>query len=78
MDLDRARNLVAAGNISVVLAQDRDSFARNPAYLYLLREEFGQHGTALRDLNDRDDESLAIRKLATSFGVGPSEFIDRE
>ncbi len=28
--------LVAAGSVSVVLAQDRDRFARYPAYLYLL------------------------------------------
>ncbi len=72
------RNLVAAGNVSVVLAQDRDSFARNPAYLYLLRQEFGQHGTALRDLNNCGDESLAILKLAAAFGAELSELVDRE
>src|SRR5215204_2236193 len=38
--MDRVRDLVAAGGVSVVLAQDRDRFAREPAYLYLLREEF--------------------------------------
>ena len=60
------------------LAQDRDRFARNPAYLYLLREEFGQHGTALRAPNDRGNESLAILKLAATFGVESSELVDRE
>ena len=30
--IDRVRDLVASGGISVVLAQDRDRFAREPAY----------------------------------------------
>jgi len=55
--MDRVRDLVAAGGVSVVLAQDRDRFARAPAYLFYLREEFADHGTALRTLNDRGDES---------------------
>lgn len=55
--MDRVRDLVAGGGVSVVLAQDRDRFAREPAYLYLLREEFAEHGTALKALNDRGDES---------------------
>src|ERR687897_369061 len=40
--MDRVRDLVAsgAGGVSVVLAQDRDRFAREPAYHYLLRREF--------------------------------------
>jgi site-specific DNA recombinase len=41
----------------VVLAQDRDRFAREPAYLYLLRREFEEHETKIRALNDRGDES---------------------
>jgi site-specific DNA recombinase len=55
--MDRVRDLVAAGGVSVVLAQDRDRFAREPAYLFYLREEFAKHQTALRALNDRGDES---------------------
>jgi site-specific DNA recombinase len=43
--LDRVRDLVNAGGVSMVLAQDRDRFAREPAYLYLLREELSHHGT---------------------------------
>src|ERR687894_1161429 len=35
--IDRVRDLVASGGVSVVLAQDRDRFAREPAYLYFLR-----------------------------------------
>src|SRR5215210_1473195 len=55
--MDRVRDLVAAGDVSVVLAQDRDRFAREPAYHYLLRREFEDHGTKIRALNDRGDES---------------------
>jgi site-specific DNA recombinase len=38
--MDRVRDLVTGGGVSVVLAQDRDRFAREPAYYYLLRREF--------------------------------------
>jgi site-specific DNA recombinase len=55
--MDRVRDLVAAGSVSLVLAQDRDRFAREPAYHYLLRREFEEHGTKIRALNDRGDES---------------------
>ena len=55
--MDRVRDLVAAKGVSVVLAQDRDRFAREPAYHYLLRKEFKEHGTKIRALNDRGDES---------------------
>ena len=55
--MDRVRDLVATGNVSVVLAQDRDRFAREPAYHYLLRREFEEHGTKIRALNDRGDDS---------------------
>jgi DNA invertase Pin-like site-specific DNA recombinase len=55
--MDLMRNLVAAGGVSAVLAQDRDRFAREPAYLSYLREAFGQHGCKLRALNDRSDDS---------------------
>ena len=55
--MDRVRDLVDTGGVSVVLAQDRDRFAREPAYHYLLRREFEEHGTKIRALNDRGDES---------------------
>ena len=55
--MDRVRDLVAAGGVSVVLAQDRDRFAREPAYAYLLKRELEEHGTKLRALNDRGDDS---------------------
>jgi site-specific DNA recombinase len=55
--MDRVRDLVAAGSVFVVLAQDRDRFAREPAYHYLLRREFEEYGTKIRALNDRGDDS---------------------
>jgi site-specific DNA recombinase len=55
--MDHVRDLVAAGNVAVVLAQDRDRFSREPAYTYLLRREFAEHGCELRSLNDRGDGS---------------------
>jgi site-specific DNA recombinase len=55
--MDRVRDLVAAGGVAVVLAQDRDRIAREPAYHYLLRREFEEHGTKIRAMNDRGDES---------------------
>ena len=42
--MDRVRDLVQNEGVSVVLAQDRDRFAREPAYHYLLKQEFGRNG----------------------------------
>jgi site-specific DNA recombinase len=55
--MDRVRDLVAAGGVSVVLAQDRDRFSREPAYSYLLKREFEEHGCILKALNDRGDDT---------------------
>src|SRR5215218_648764 len=55
--MDRVRDLVTAGGVSVVLAQDRDRFSREPAYTYLLKREFEEYGCKMRTLNDRGDES---------------------
>jgi site-specific DNA recombinase len=55
--LDHVRDLVAADGVSVVLAQDRDRYTREPAHHYLLREEFKEHGCKLKALNDRGDDS---------------------
>src|SRR5918998_715217 len=55
--MDQVRDLVAAGGVYVVLAQDRDRFAREPAYHYFLRREFEEHGCMLKALNDRGDDS---------------------
>ena len=45
------------GDVSVVLAQDRDRFAREPAYHYLLKREFEEHGAKVRAMNDRGDDT---------------------
>jgi site-specific DNA recombinase len=55
--MDRVRDLVATRGVSVVLAQDRDRFAREPAYHYLLKREFEEYGTKIRALNDRGEDS---------------------
>jgi len=55
--LDRVRELVREGDVAIVLAQDRDRFAREPAYHYLLRREFEEYGARMRALNDRGDNS---------------------
>jgi site-specific DNA recombinase len=55
--MDRVRDLVATSAVSVVLAQDRDRFSREPAHTYLLRREFKENGCTLKALNDRGDES---------------------
>ena len=55
--MDRVRDLVAAGGVAVVLSQDRDRFTREPAYHYLLKKDFQEHGCELRALNDRGDDS---------------------
>ena len=55
--MDRVRDLVAAGRVSVVFAQDRDRFAREPAHHYLLKKEFEEYGCKIRALNDQGDDS---------------------
>jgi site-specific DNA recombinase len=55
--LDTLRDVVSSGGIDLVLCQDRDRISREPAHVYLLREEFVAHGTALRSLSDRGDDS---------------------
>ena len=55
--MDRVRDLVAAGVITFVLAQDRDRLARKPAYHYLLHREFEEYSCKMRSLKDRGDDS---------------------
>src|SRR5918997_1898729 len=55
--LDRMRNLVATGGVSVVLAQDRDRFARGPAHGWILREELAKYDCKLCALNDHGNDS---------------------
>jgi site-specific DNA recombinase len=55
--IDRVRDLVAAGNVSVVLAQDVDRISREPWHYEYLRSWFADHGTQLRTLEDGSDGS---------------------
>jgi len=55
--MDLVRDRVQSGGIDLVLAQDRDRFARMPELVYLLKYEFAKHGCKLRALNDRGDGS---------------------
>ncbi len=50
-------DLVAAGGIDIVLAQDRDRFARDDDLLGWLRVHFKQYGTKLQALNDPEGDS---------------------
>ena len=50
--LDRVRELVETSGVDLVLAQDRDRFAREPAFHYLLETEFSKYGTKLAAIND--------------------------
>jgi site-specific DNA recombinase len=56
--MDRGRDLVAAGDVFVLLAQDRGRFARESAYRYLLRQEFDEHGTKMRAPSSRPSRKL--------------------
>lgn len=51
--MDRVRDLVATGIVSVVAIQDLDRLAREPAHYQLLRHEFGMKGCRLECLDDR-------------------------
>ena len=68
--LDRVRDLVAAGDVDVVLAQDRDRLARKVVLNGLLEEEFSKHGCKTKALNDYGDDSAEgalMRGIQTQF-----------
>ncbi|MBA3490930.1 MAG: recombinase family protein [Rubrobacteraceae bacterium] len=50
--MDRVREMVETGGVDLVIAQDRDRIAREPAFHYLLETEFKKYGTKLAALND--------------------------
>jgi site-specific DNA recombinase len=76
--MDQVRDLVAAGGVSVVPAQGRDRFSREPAYTYLLRREFEEHGTRMRALKDRGDESPEGNSHMASSISSPSSSVPRQ
>jgi site-specific DNA recombinase len=64
--MDRVRDLVAGRDVSVVLAQDRDRIAREPAYHYLLRREFEEHGTKVGPLTIGETIAQTASSLTAS------------
>jgi hypothetical protein len=70
--MDRVRDLVAEGGESVVLAQDRDRFAREFAYHHLLKREFGEYGSKLKALNDRGTVAQRVSSPTASLTSSPS------
>jgi site-specific DNA recombinase len=68
--LDHVRDLVAAGGIDLVLAQDRDRFGRKVVLNGLLEEELSKHGCRTKALNDYGDDSpegALMRGIQTQF-----------
>ena len=55
--MDRVRDLVASGGVSVALALDRDRLARKVVLNLVLEEELARHGCELRALNDYAGDS---------------------
>src|SRR5918997_4510071 len=55
--LDRVRDLVEAGGVSLVVAQDADRITREPGHRALLDEEFERAGARLVALDDWGDGS---------------------
>ncbi len=55
--LDRVRDLVEAGGVAVVVAQDADRITRDPAHRAFLDEEFERFGTRLVALDDWGDNT---------------------
>lgn len=55
--LDRVRDLVETGGVSVVVAQDADRITREPIHRALLDEEMDRSGTRLVALDDWGDDS---------------------
>jgi site-specific DNA recombinase len=54
---DRVRDLVEAGGVALVVAQDADRLTREPGHRALLDEEFERFGTRLVALDDWGDDS---------------------
>lgn len=55
--LDRVRDLVEEGRVSLVVAQDADRISREAHHRMLLDDEFERHGCNLVALDDWGDES---------------------
>ena len=55
--LSRVREMVEAGGIDLVLAQDADRIVRDPVFRAYLDEDMAKYGTTLRAMDDWGDDS---------------------
>jgi hypothetical protein len=70
--MDHVRDLVESGGVGVVIAQERDRFAREPHLVYLLKCEFTEHGTKIhprRAHHDRCGRHLLARAVDDPQGT---------
>ncbi len=63
----RVRELVADGMADVVLVQDRDTLSREPAYHWLLGEEFKKFETVIRTPGGHDDDDSPVGQLTSGI-----------
>jgi site-specific DNA recombinase len=70
--MDRVRDLVDAGGVSVVLAQDRDRLACKVVLNLALEEDLAQYGCRLQALNDYAGDGPKPRSCAVSRASSPS------
>jgi DNA invertase Pin-like site-specific DNA recombinase len=61
--INRVRHVVEKGSVDFVLATERDRVARKRGYVFVLEEEFREHGCALRTLEDKDEDSAEQRLM---------------
>src|SRR5215212_4472660 len=61
--IDRVRRIIAEEGADLVLATERDRIARKRGYVFVLEEEFREHGCSLRALEDKDEESAEERLM---------------
>ena len=64
--LDRVRDLVEAGGISMVLAQDADRITRDPGHRAFLDDEFERLGARLVALDDWGDDTHEASSSSSS------------
>ncbi len=61
--IEQIRQKVRQGGIDLVLATERDRIARKRGYVFVLEEEFREHGCALRAMEDKEEDSAEERLM---------------
>lgn len=72
--MDRVRDLVAAGGVDVVVAQDRDRLSRDPIDFYVLKNEFAMHGCTMRALGDWGDDASPQGEFSNDIQVAAGKY----